>query len=99
MLISFDEHGPVWSDGTRLHADAVIWCTGFRPALSHLAPLRLRNAGGRIATDGTRTVDESRLHLLGYGDWTGPASATLIGVGLTARAAVADIANLVKTDS
>jgi hypothetical protein len=28
------------------------------------------------------------LHLLGYGDWTGPGSATLIGVGRTARSAV-----------
>jgi len=26
-----------------------------------------------------------RLHLIGYGDWTGPASATLIGAGRTAR--------------
>lgn len=24
------------------------------------------------ATDGTRAVDEPRLQLLGYGDWTGP---------------------------
>ena len=34
---------------------------------------------------------EPRLHLLGYGDWTGQASATLIGVGRTARAAVHDL--------
>ena len=38
-----------------------------------------------------RSVAEPRLHLLGYGDWTGPASATLIGVGRTAREAVHDI--------
>ncbi|MER6502109.1 ArsO family NAD(P)H-dependent flavin-containing monooxygenase [Streptomyces sp. NPDC001455] len=83
-----------WSDGTSAPADAVIWCTGFRPALSHLAPLGLRGARGHIATDGTRAVREPRLHLLGYGDWTGPASATLIGVGRPARDATADIARL-----
>ncbi|GAA3550196.1 ArsO family NAD(P)H-dependent flavin-containing monooxygenase [Amycolatopsis ultiminotia] len=83
---------PVWSDGSRLSTDAVVWCTGFRPALGHLAPLGLRTAGGAIRTDGTRALDEPRLHLLGYGDWTGPGSATLAGVGTTARAAAADLA-------
>ena len=75
-------------------ADTVIWCTGFRPALSHLAPLQLRGRRGHIATAGTRAVDEPRLQLLGYGDWTGPASATLIGVGRPAREAAREIADL-----
>ncbi|MFE7112660.1 ArsO family NAD(P)H-dependent flavin-containing monooxygenase [Streptomyces sp. NPDC057575] len=83
-----------WSDGTSAQADAVIWCTGFRPVLSHLAPLGLRATRGHIATDNTRAVGEPRLHLLGYGDWTGPASATLIGVGRPARDAVRQIAEL-----
>ncbi|PJF02086.1 pyridine nucleotide-disulfide oxidoreductase [Streptomyces carminius] len=87
--------GAVWADGTTAGADAVIWCTGFRPTLSHLAPLRLRTtARGRIPTEGTRALEEPRLHLLGYGDWTGPASATLIGVGRPAREAAAQIADL-----
>ncbi|ANZ39646.1 pyridine nucleotide-disulfide oxidoreductase [Lentzea guizhouensis] len=73
-------------------ADVVVWCTGFRSVLSHLAALRLRNAEGRVAVTGTTAVDEPRLHLLGYGSWTGPASATLIGVGPTAKATVARIA-------
>ncbi|MFD3622683.1 ArsO family NAD(P)H-dependent flavin-containing monooxygenase [Streptomyces sp. NPDC058676] len=84
--------GVEWVDGTRAEADTIIWCTGFRPALAHLAPLGLRGARGHIATDGTRAVGEPRLHLLGYGDWTGPASATLIGVGRTAREAAHQIA-------
>ncbi|MFR9789813.1 ArsO family NAD(P)H-dependent flavin-containing monooxygenase [Streptomyces sp. MB22_4] len=88
--------GVEWADGTRAEADAIIWCTGFRPALSHLAPLRLRGRRGRIATTGTRAVDEPRLHLLGYGDWTGPASATLIGVGRPAREAAREIAALLR---
>jgi len=85
--------GVAWGDRT-LEADTVIWCTGFRPALSHLSPLGLRNAAGHIDTRGTQAVDEPRLHLLGYGDWTGPASATLIGVGRPARDAVAAITQL-----
>jgi len=72
-------------------ADVVVWCTGFRPTLSHVAPLRLRDTEGRVAVDGTTAVGERRLHLLGYGGWTGPASATLIGVGPTAKATVAKI--------
>ena len=72
-------------------ADVVLWCTGFRPALGHLAPLRLRDAAGRVEVAGTTAVSEPRLHLLGYGSWTGPASATLIGVGPTAKATVANI--------
>ncbi|MFD7460709.1 MULTISPECIES: ArsO family NAD(P)H-dependent flavin-containing monooxygenase [unclassified Streptomyces] len=87
--------GVEWTDGTRAEADAIIWCTGFRPALSHLAPLQLRGRRGHIATAGTRAMEEPRLHLLGYGDWTGPASATLIGVGRPAREAARDIAALV----
>ncbi|MGX1560105.1 ArsO family NAD(P)H-dependent flavin-containing monooxygenase [Streptomyces sp. NPDC055506] len=79
--------GVEWADGTRAEADAIIWCTGFRPALSHLAPLRLRGRRGHIAMEGTSARDEPRLHLLGYGDWTGPASATLIGAGRPAREA------------
>ncbi|MFG3497361.1 ArsO family NAD(P)H-dependent flavin-containing monooxygenase [Streptomyces sp. NPDC047928] len=89
--------GVAWADGMTADADAIIWCTGFRPALSHLAPLGLRDTQGRIATAGTRAVGEARLHLLGYGDWTGPASATLIGVGRTARDAAREIAALLRT--
>lgn len=74
----------------------MIWCTGFRPVLSHLAPPGLRGNGGRLATEGTRAPGEPRLYLLGYGDWTGPASATLTGVGRPAREAAAQIADLLS---
>ncbi|MFF7310228.1 ArsO family NAD(P)H-dependent flavin-containing monooxygenase [Streptomyces sp. NPDC008137] len=84
--------GVEWADGTRAGVDTIIWCTGFRPALTHLAPLQLRGHRGHIATSGTRAVDEPRLYLLGYGDWTGPASATLIGVGRPARDTARQIA-------
>ncbi|MEV7145142.1 ArsO family NAD(P)H-dependent flavin-containing monooxygenase [Streptomyces sp. NPDC093084] len=88
--------GVEWADGTRAEADAIVWCTGFRPSLSHLAALQLRGSRGQIATDGTRATGEPRLHLLGYGDWTGPASATLIGVGRPAREAAREISALLR---
>ncbi|MFF6885449.1 ArsO family NAD(P)H-dependent flavin-containing monooxygenase [Streptomyces sp. NPDC012421] len=88
--------GVSWADGTAADADAIIWCTGFRPALSHLAPLGLRGPRGHIPTTGTEAVGEPRLHLLGYGDWTGPASATLIGVGRPARDAARALAGLLR---
>ena len=53
--------------------------------------LGLRGPHGRIATEGTRSTAEPRLHLVGYGDWTGPASATLIGVTRYARATVEEL--------
>ena len=73
-----------------MDVDAVIWCTGFRPALSHLVPLGILN-NGRVRVSGTRAVEESCLWLVGYGDWTGYASATLVGVGRTARSTVEQI--------
>ncbi|WP_326656690.1 ArsO family NAD(P)H-dependent flavin-containing monooxygenase [Streptomyces sp. NBC_00385] len=94
MFTRLTADGIEWADGTRAAADAVIWCTGFRPALYHLAALGLRGPRGHIPTHGTRAAGEPRLHLLGYGDWTGPASATLIGVGRPARDAAAEIAEL-----
>ncbi|MQS07606.1 SidA/IucD/PvdA family monooxygenase [Streptomyces sp. IF17] len=94
MFDRLEPEGPRWADGTVRPADAIILCTGFRPALAHLAPLRLRRTRGRIPVEGTRSVDEPRLFLLGYGDWTGPASATLIGVGRPARETAAAVADL-----
>jgi putative flavoprotein involved in K+ transport len=95
MFSRLTASGVAWADGTSLDCDAVLWCTGFRPALRHLAGLGLREHDGTVAVGGpagTRSLREPRLHLVGYGDWTGPASATLIGVGRTARATARQVA-------
>jgi hypothetical protein len=45
MFDRFTTTGLAWEDGTEEAADVVIWCTGFRPALRHLAgrhPIRGR---------------------------------------------------------
>ena len=88
----FTSDGVVWPDGRESKIDAVIWCTGFRPALQHLAGLNVVQDNGRVAVDGTRSVKEPRLWLVGYGEWTGFASATLTGVMRTARETVRQIA-------
>nr|AAX37822.1 pFQ25.6 [Streptomyces sp. F2] len=75
MFVRLERDGVVWADGTRAPADAVIWCTGFRPALATSPRSTCAVRAAHIPTDGTRARGERRLHLLGYGDWTGPASA------------------------
>lgn len=87
----FTRTGVVWADGREEAVDAVIWCTGFRPALSFLADLGVVQPDGRVATAGTRATELPGLWLVGYGSWTGFASATLIGVGRSARATVDEI--------
>ncbi|WBA41503.1 ArsO family NAD(P)H-dependent flavin-containing monooxygenase [Hymenobacter canadensis] len=87
----FTATGVVWQGGREEAVDAVIWCTGFRPALPFLAGLGVVLADGRVATAGTRATAAPGLWLVGYGSWTGFASATLIGVGRSARATVDEI--------
>lgn len=86
------ERGVVWPDGRDEAVDAVVWCTGYRPALDHLRPLGVMEPDGRVRVEGTRSVREPMLWLVGYGNWTGFASATIIGVGRSARATVDEIA-------
>ncbi|WP_311181691.1 hypothetical protein [Hymenobacter volaticus] len=90
-FVRFTAAGVVWPDGREEAVDAVIWCTGFRPALSFLAELGIVQADGRVATVGTRATAQPGLWLVGYGNWTGFASATLIGVGRSARTTVEEI--------
>lgn len=99
MFERFTETGAVWPDGTETRADAVIWATGFQPALQHLAPLQVADARGRVETEETRSIKEPRLWLVGYGNWTGFASATLIGVGRSARATVESITGALQDAS
>ncbi|GAB3182180.1 hypothetical protein FHX75_111186 [Micromonospora palomenae] len=78
--------GVQWRDGTAQHVDVILWCTGFRPALDHLAPLRLRGPRGGIVADGTRVVADPRVHLVGYGP-----SASTVGANRAGRAAVREL--------
>ncbi|GAA2066556.1 NAD(P)-binding domain-containing protein [Streptomyces albiaxialis] len=81
--------GVEWADGSRVPADTILWATGFRPAIDHLAPLRLREPGGGIRVEGTHAIKDPRVHLVGYGP-----SASTIGANRAGRAAVRDIRRL-----
>lgn len=74
--------GAVFADGTTFAADVVLWATGFRAALDHLAPLKLREPGGGIIMDGVKVAREPRLLMVGYG-----ASASTLGASRAGRAA------------
>ncbi|RRS01846.1 NAD(P)-binding domain-containing protein [Glycomyces terrestris] len=76
-----DPHG-----GRFVPADTILWATGFRAALDHLAPLKLRGPGGGITMDGTRVAADPRLHLVGYGP-----SASTVGANRAGRAAAREI--------
>ncbi|MFB7667034.1 FAD-dependent oxidoreductase [Kitasatospora sp. NPDC056138] len=93
MFDRLTEHGVAW--GEREHAaDTIIWATGFRPEIAHLAPLGLRNPGGGIQLDGTRAVADPRIHLVGYGP-----SASTVGANRAGRAAVNAIVELLGEPS
>ena len=81
----FTGNGVAWSEGTTSAVDAIVWCTGFLPATGHLRPLGVVGTDGRVEVREQRSIAEPRLWLAGYGNWTGAASATLIGAGRTAR--------------
>ena len=67
MFVSVEERGVRMPDGSFVPADVILWATGFRPALEHLAPLRLRTPEGGIRVANGRALDEPRLFLIGYG--------------------------------
>jgi glycine/D-amino acid oxidase-like deaminating enzyme len=87
--------GVAWDGepGRFVPADVVLWATGFRAALDHLAPLHLRAPGGGIAMDGTRVVAEPRLHLVGYGP-----SASTIGANRAGPSAVRELLRTLAED-
>ncbi|KAA9110881.1 NAD(P)-binding domain-containing protein [Microbacterium rhizomatis] len=86
MFTAIEEDGVRMPDGSFLSADVILWATGFRAALDHLAPLRLRTPRGGIRVEDSRAIDEPRLFLVGYGP-----SASTIGANRAGRAVVAAI--------
>ncbi len=94
MFDRLTEDSVVWdsTDGEEsrfVRADAILWATGFRAALGHLAPLHLRGPGGGIRMDGTHVAGEPRIHLVGYGP-----SASTIGANRAGQAAARSLRRL-----
>lgn len=60
--------------------DTIFWNTGFRPALTHLAPLHLREVGGGIRmADDVSIFGEPRVLLAGYGSTASTVGANRAG--------------------
>lgn len=88
------EWEPGANDDGLLHepADVVLWATGFRAALDHLAPLHLRGPGGGVVLDGTTAVVDPRVQLVGYGP-----SASTIGANRAGRTAALGVLRTLAT--
>lgn len=90
MFDRLEADGVRWSDGSFERVDAIIWATGFRPAIAHLAPLSLRSPAGGIQLDragrGTGAVVDERVQLVGYGP-----SASTIGANRAGRTAATGV--------
>ena len=90
MFDRIEVDGVRWEDGSFEHVDAILWATGFRPAVDHLAPLGLRTPEGGIALErvrgnvqgATTSVVDPRVQLVGYGP-----SASTIGASRAGRQA------------
>lgn len=67
-----------------VQAEHLIWCTGFRPALTSLGSVVRK-----------REPVYRGVFLVGYGDWCGPGSATITGVAPFAKAAARGAADRV----
>jgi cation diffusion facilitator CzcD-associated flavoprotein CzcO len=91
MFDRITEDGVEWADGRHVRADAILWATGFRAAVQHLAPLHLRGAGGGIRMDGTAVAGEPRVHLVGYGP-----SASTIGANRAGQEAARRLRRLLR---
>jgi cation diffusion facilitator CzcD-associated flavoprotein CzcO len=90
------EDGVRWPDGTVVRAEVILWCTGFRSSLDHLAPLMLREPGGGITMTGrlaTQVSKDPRVHLVGYGP-----SASTIGANRAGRAAATELVAFLEAE-
>ncbi len=91
MFSEITETGVRWDDGSEQSFDVILWCTGFRSSLDHLAPLQLRNAEAGILMTGrlaTQVAADPRIHLVGYGP-----SASTIGANRAGGAAARELAS------
>ena len=96
MFERIEADGVRMPDGSLWPADVILWATGFRPAITHLAPLHLRSEHGGIQLDraGTTAVADPRVQLVGYGP-----SASTIGANRAGRTAARGVAAWLQSES
>ncbi|MBO0981093.1 NAD(P)-binding domain-containing protein [Microbacterium sp. SD291] len=97
MFDRIEPDGVRWADGSFERVDVILWATGFRPAIGHLAPLHLRSAAGGIQLDrhgrGTTSVADPRIQLVGYGP-----SASTIGANRAGRSAAKGVQRMLAAE-
>lgn len=93
MFASIEPHGVRWADGRFQQADAIIWATGFRPELRHLAPLKLREKSGGITVGQGASWRNQRIFFAGYGPTASTIGANRVGRTI-ARQVVATLSAL-----
>ncbi|WP_290852680.1 FAD-dependent oxidoreductase [Gordonia sp. (in: high G+C Gram-positive bacteria)] len=73
--------GVEFADGSRESVDAIIWATGFRASIGHLAGLGIRERTGGVlmADDDVSVVKAPGLFLVGYGRSASTLGATRAG--------------------
>ena len=79
MFTSIEPDGVRFADGSFRHADAIIWATGFRPELRHLAPLGLRSRDGGLVVARGASQTDPRLFFAGYGPQASTIGANRAG--------------------
>ncbi len=86
MFTRIEPDGVRMPDGSLLPLDVILWATGFRPALEHLAPLHLRTPEGGFRVGDSRSLDDPRVFFIGYGP-----SASTVGANRAGRIVVSSI--------
>jgi thioredoxin reductase len=81
----FKTNSVIWKNGNEENIDAVIWCTGFGYNLGYLKKLISFDDENRPQISKNESEEIDNLFFIGFGGLTGFASATLIGVGRTAK--------------
>lgn len=97
MFTEITQQGVRWADGSERQADVILWCTGFRSSLDHLAPLQLREESGGIRMTGrlaTQVAKDPRVHLVGYGP-----SASTIGANRAGGTAARELTSFLELNS
>lgn len=98
MFTRIEPDGVRWADGRFERIDVILWATGFRPDVEHLAPLHLRSKRGGIQLGdtldtSTTAVADPRVQMVGYGP-----SASTIGANRAGRVAARAVSRRLRPD-
>ncbi len=98
MFDKLDAQGVVWSNGVKEPFDVIIWCTGFGYGTSYLRNLVKLDNRGKASTMESKSTEMEGLWFVGYGNWTGYASATLIGINRNVKQAIQEVQSYLEVN-